>query len=310
MKTFFSQLSGQAENRFYGHLHLLAQYCGFEGQPWLNGYLQHGWNATDGFGNYLGGKRVSNKYVWSKRCENLILNKGKKNVFAIGAPWIYLEDVYPQITKQNQSGTIAYPAHSSSWSKMGDTSNEYANFLKDKYGEVMVVLHRYDFSNTETRKIYESSGHSVTTHGVGTPWEKGFDPLFLKNIRDLVSGFSTVVSNSMSTAILYATSLGLKPEIGGPISYSITDSDDKASQVGDGSVDWNAKIMEPENQINLWKSELGLDCKKSPNELREILGWIPQPKKSASFLIKRSVDLVSGSSKAISLKVLKSTVSK
>jgi hypothetical protein len=63
LKTFFSQLSGQAENRFYGHLHLLAQYCGFEGQPWLNGYLQHGWNATDGFGNYLGGKRVSNKYV-------------------------------------------------------------------------------------------------------------------------------------------------------------------------------------------------------------------------------------------------------
>jgi hypothetical protein len=66
--------------------------------------LQHGWNATDGFGNNLGGKRVSNKYVWSKRCENLILNKGKKNVFAIGAPWIYLEDVYPQIKKQNQSG--------------------------------------------------------------------------------------------------------------------------------------------------------------------------------------------------------------
>ena len=63
-------------------------------------------------------------------------------------------------------------------------------------------------------------------------------------------------------------------------------------------------------QTNLWKSELGLDCKKSPNELREILGWIPQPKKSVSFIIRRSVDLVSGSSKTISLKVLKSTVSK
>jgi hypothetical protein len=68
--------------------------------------------------------------------------------------------------------------------------------------------------------------------------------------------------------------------------------------------------MKPENQMNLWKTELGIDSKKTPQELREILGWIPQPKKSASFIFRRSVDLISGSSKAVSLKVLKSTVSK
>ena len=310
MNTFLSQLSGQAENRFWGHVHLLAKYCGVKGQPWLNGYLQHGWNATDGFGNYLGSKRSADKFVWSKRCENLIRNNGKQNVFAVGAPWIYLEDVYPQQQKQNQSGTIAYPAHSSSWSKMGDTNEEYAKYLKDKYGEVMVVLHRYDFANAETRKSFESVGHSTTTHGVGTPWEKDFDYLFLKKQRDLVSGFSKVVSNSMSTAVLYATSLGLTPEIGGPISYSITNIDDKASQVGDGSTDWNAKIMEHQNKMNLWKSELGLDCKKSPQELGEILGWNPKPRKTVSFFFARTRDLFSGSTKAISLKVLTSTVSK
>ena len=302
------QLSAQAENRFYGHLYVLAQYCGFEGQPWLNGYLQHGWNATDGFGNYLGGKRVSNKFVWSKRCESEIKAKGKSNVFTIGAPWLYLDDIYPQLTKKSQSGTIAYPSHSSTWSKMGDTNKEYAQFLKDKYGEVMVVLHRYDFANPDIRKSYESMGHSITSHGVGTPWEKGFNPLFLKNQRDLLSEFSRIVSNSMSTAILYATSLGLTPEIGGPISY--TDTDDKASQTGDGSINWNEKIMQPKNSQELWKSELGLDCKKTPQELREILGWIPQPKKSMSFLVRRSIDLVAGSSQAISLKVLKSTIKK
>jgi hypothetical protein len=114
----------------------------------------------------------------------------------------------------------------------------------------------------------------------------------------------------MSTAVLYATSLGLKPEIGGPISYSITNIDDKASQVGDGSINWNVKVMEPENQVNLWKTELGLACKRSPQELREILGWDPKPKKNTSFFVSRSVDLFSGSTKGISLKVLKSTVSK
>jgi hypothetical protein len=310
LNTFFSQLSGQAENRFYGHLYLLAQYCGFEGQPWLNGYLQHGWNATDGFGNYLGGKRLSNKFVWSKRCELEIRNKGKANVFAIGAPWLYLDDVYPQTTSKTQSGTIAYPSHSAAWSKLIDTSKDYANFLKDKYGSVTVVLHKYDFAQQEVRKNFETLGHSVTTHGIGAPWEKGFDPLFLKNQRDLIAQFSRVVSNSMSTAVLYATSLGLTPEIGGPITYDDKYEYDNASQKGDGSVDWNAKIMAPQNQQILWKTELGLDCKKSPQELRKILGWVPQPKKSIKFFLTRSVDLISGSSKSISLKVLKSTVSK
>jgi hypothetical protein len=68
--------------------------------------------------------------------------------------------------------------------------------------------------------------------------------------------------------------------------------------------------MEPQNQQNLWKTELGLDCKKTPQELRKILGWVPQPKKSVNFFLTRTIDLISGSSKSVSLKVLKSTVKK
>jgi hypothetical protein len=301
------QVSAQAENRFYGHVHLLAKYCGLQGSPWINGYLQHGWNATDGFGNYLGSKRSANKYVWSKRCENIIKQNGKKNVFAIGAPWLYLSDVYPQATNQNRSGVVAYPAHSSSWSKLGDTSLEYANFLKDKYGSVTVVLHRYDYANTKVKQTYESVGHQVKTHGNGTPWENEFDPMFLKNQRDLLSGFSVVVSNVMSTPVLYATSLGLKAEISGPVDYSITNADDKASQTGDGLTDWNSMINQ---SPDLWKEELGLDCKKSPQELKEILGWDSKPKKSATFFFARSKDLLIGSNKFVSLSVLKTASKK
>ena len=35
-------------------------------------------------------------------------NKGKNNVFAIGAPWLYLDDVYPQQTTKTQSGTVEF----------------------------------------------------------------------------------------------------------------------------------------------------------------------------------------------------------
>jgi hypothetical protein len=119
--------------------------------------------------------------------------------------------------------------------------------LKDRYREVTVVLHRYDFANTQIKQTYESAGHQVKTHGNGTPWETGFDPLFLRNQRDLLSGFSVVVSNIMSTPVLYATSLGLKAEIGGPVDYSTTNADDKASQTGDGSTDWNSMINQKRN---------------------------------------------------------------
>jgi hypothetical protein len=61
----------------------------------------------------------------------------------------------------------------------------------------------------------------------------------------------------MQTAILYATSLGLEPIIGGPVEY--TDIDDKASQVGDGNTDWNQILL---HNKDLWKTELGINEKR------------------------------------------------
>lgn len=310
MNTFLLQLSGQAENRFYGHVHVLAKYCGLEGQPWINGYLQHGWNATDGFGNYLGSKRSSNKFVWSKRCESIIQKNGKNNVFAIGAPWLYLNEVFPLQINSSRNGVIAYPAHTSTWSKMGDTTKEYSKFLKDNYGNVTVVLHRYDYADKSKIQNFESLGHTVTSHGVGTPWEEGFDLLFLKKQRDLIANFSIVVSNTLSTAVLYATSLGLNAEIGGPIDYSITNQDDKISQSGDGSIDWNNLIKDKKNQTTLWQDELGLDCKKSPTELREILNWPSNIKNTTYFFLTRTIDLIKGSNKSIALNVFKTNLNK
>jgi hypothetical protein len=64
------------------------------------------------------------------------------------------------------------------------------------------------------------------------------------------------------------------------------------------------------NFAQLWKDELGLNCKKSPTELKEILGWNPKPRKSIFFIFKRGIDLFSGSTKAVSFKVLKSNLGK
>ena len=305
MQTFLDQLSAQAENRFYGHIQILGKYCGLSGSPFLNGYLQHGWNATDGFGNYLGKKRFAPKYVWSRRCEELI-KPFRDNVYAIGAPWLYLEDVYPKKKVSEKKGIVAYPSHSSSWSVMGDTHLENAEFLYDNFKEVTVVLHRFDYSNSQIRQNYEKLGHKTYCHGNGTPWEKDFDPMFLINQRDFLNQFHTVVANVMQTAVLYATSLGLEPIIAGPIDYSGVDVNDKASQAGDGKTNWNKEL---EKNKNLWQIELGLNEKKDRTELKNLLGWDIN-KVSYNFLYARAKDLIYGSNLNISAKVLKSSIRK
>lgn len=307
MNTFLLQLSGQAENRFYGHIHVLAKYCGLSDVPWLNGYLQHGWNATDGFGNYLGSKRLADKFVWSKRCENVIKSNGVNNVIAIGAPWIYLDESYPQNKDSKKEGVIVYPAHNSVGSNIGDTSLEYAIYLKNKYGSTTVVLHKYDYLNQKIVKNYQNEGHTVTWHGNGTPWEKDFDPNFLIKQKKLLNEHEIVVSNVMSTAILYGLSLGLDVELGGPFDGSITNKDDLASQIGDGKINWNNQVL---NKNKLWQDELGFNLKKDSTELLQILNWDNLNKKRVSFLIKRAIDIFTGTNKKVTLNVLKKSFKK
>lgn len=309
MNSFLMQLSGQAENRLYGHINVLAKYCGLSGEPWLNGYLQHGWNATDGFGNYLGSKRFAQKYVWSTRCEEIIKSNGKKNVIAIGAPWLYLNDIYPIEDNAERQGVISYPAHSSAGSKIGDTSYEYSRYLKEKYGKVTVVLHRYDFENKHIVHNYKNLGHIVTSHGVGNPWEKNYNQNYLKEIRDLISRHNLIVSNLMGTAILYGLSLGLEVEIGGPYDVSITEKNDLASQLGDGTVNWTTELTE-KNKILLWQNELGLKNKKQPDKLKEILGWTNNKKNKRYFIVNRSLDLVFGSNKLVSVNLVRKNLVK
>jgi hypothetical protein len=109
----------------------------------------------------------------------------------------------------------------------------------------------------------------------------------------------------MSTPILYGLSLGLSAEIGGPVDYSPTNLDDKSSQTGDGSINWDLMLNQ---DSNLWSKELGQDCKKNPLELKELLGWYDKPKKSTSYFFSRSVDLFTGSNLFVSGQVLKSNL--
>ena len=288
MNRTFLQLSGQAENRFYGHIDILAKYCGLTSTPWLNGYLQHGWNGCDGFSNYAGYKRISKKFIWSKRALNDQEQLGGKNNFVIGSPWLYnLRNLNFQKTTYDSEKIIAYPLHSQPWAPKNYLHSEYAEFLKSEYGSVTVSLHWSDFDKKELKDTYQNLGHVVVTNGVGTPWLKGFNNQFLLNQVNYLNEHTVLTTNAMQTSVLYALSLGLKIDFGGPASW-VKKNDEIGTYGNYGESYWRLRVSN--DYESLWKEELGFDNLKNKENLLDILDW-KKTKVKSTYLATRFIDL-------------------
>ena len=292
MNRSLLQLSAQGENRLYGHLSILSKYCGEIEPVWLNGYLQHGWNGCDGFSNYAGHKRLSKKYIWSHRALVDLYARGGKNAFVIGSPWLYNLKSNSKLhtnPSSNSSKVIAYPLHAQPWAPKNYLHSEYASYLKENYGAITISLHWTDYSNFEILNSYKSLGHTPITYGVGTPWIKGFDNQFLDNQLSQLENHGKIVTNAMQTSVLYAMSLGLQVEFGGPASWK--KKIDEVGTYGDYGQDyWREKVLtQPEKT---WKTELGFDELLSPNELITTLGWDNSIKLNTKFAVSRLADIL------------------
>ena len=292
MKNLIFKLSGQAENRLYGHLSILARYCGLEESQWLNGYLQHGWNGCDGFSNYAGSKRYSKKFIWSQRALNDLLSRGGKNVEVVGSPWLYnlrLRNKLQSNPTSSSKKIIAYPLHSQPWAPKDYLHTEYAKYLKENYGEITVSLHWSEYSNSEVIDAYKTLGHDPITYGVGSPWLKGYSENFLDNQISQLEKHGKIVTNAMQTSVLYALSLGLDVEFGGPASWK--KKVDEFGTYGDyGHEYWkNAILTKPEQT---WKVELGFDELLSPEQLISTLGWNTNRGIKLTFISSRFLDIL------------------
>ena len=292
MNRTFLQLSAQGENRLYGHMSILAKYCGLAEPVWLNGYLQHGWNGCDGFSNYAGHRRLSNKYIWSQRALDDLLIRGGRNSTVIGSPWLYnlkLKNKLQLSLKAKSNKIIAYPLHSQPWAPKNYLHSEYANYLKENYGEITISLHWSEYSNFEILNTYKSLGHNPITYGIGTPWIKGFDVRFLDHQLTQLENHGKIVTNAMQTSVLYALSLGLNVEFGGPASWQ--KKVDEFGTYGQYGQDyWKEKVLnDPEKT---WKMELGLNELQEPESLKESLGWNESMKIKPTFVASRLIDVI------------------
>ena len=212
-------------NHFYGHAHIMARYVGLEEPLRIWGYLQHGWNMHDGFAVGTVFAPRYPKLVWSQACARRGWAAGLRDYRLVAAPWLYLLRLeqqeqwlaQPGNSAQEREGTIVYPFHGWEGQQVVGNHAAYIDEIKSTEGDVpiTVCLHWNEFDNPKVRSEYEDAGVRVITHGErGFLW-KDTDVAFLYRQLDEMRRHKRVVSNRMSSAVLYAAAAGIEAGVYG-----------------------------------------------------------------------------------------------
>jgi hypothetical protein len=267
-------------NHYYGHAHLFADYVGIPFPVMINGYLQHGWNLHDGFAVGTDIEPGANLFVWAESVERRGWAMGRRNYHVIGSAWAYLLDMErrsPTIEVPAQrAGTIFYPFHG--WEAqevVGDHETMLRQLQEVEKGPITVCLYWVEHRNAGIREVYERAGCRVITHGMRGFAYRGTDPHFLRKQYAELSGHSRVVSNRLSSAILYGASVGCEVGVyGDPM--VLEGEDPVYGGVERQQRNWPELHQEfvPRALVDpLAEAELGLRHVREPAEIMDLFTW-------------------------------------
>ncbi|RYI22693.1 hypothetical protein EVU97_06760 [Dermacoccus sp. 147Ba] len=280
-------------NHFYGHAHIMAEYAGVQGVPRIWGFLQHGWNIHDGFA--VGTTFVAGypKLVWSNTVARRGWALGLHPYVVVGAPWAYLLEQHDQhgweATEPEREGTIVYPFHGWEGQQIVGSHEEYMREIREVEGDVPITVSLYinEYRDARVRRIYESLGARVITHGErGYMW-KNTDVNFLRKQLAEIRRHRRVVSNRASSALFYGASAGAQIGIyGDPMEimndHAILGGSQKPHRL-------LPELYQPFVPLELGRQlaaeELGQDALLNPAEVREAFGWQRQPLRDDGGLV-------------------------
>lgn len=204
-------------NNFYGIGNILKKYAGLPNFIPLNFTIQHGVVPFSIFGS-LDDCTVNTDFYLLKDSNAVFLmfndeylsmfhDRGVRNVKAIGAPIIYINEFAERCRGREKRGTIAFPNHSTHYIDVVANHDRYASMLKalpDKFHPIKICMYYLDIKRGYD-KPYREKGFDIICNG--TLWSQNF----LYNFTSNVSPFKYGTSNdNASSAIFYSIYLGLK----------------------------------------------------------------------------------------------------
>ena len=268
-------------NSYYGHKEVFARYCrvGLTSVPCIEGYLQHGWSPYHGFGFNRDIYPDFRKFFWSERvlCEAQKL--GWTNCIAIGSPWAYmLKDPELEPIPEKRSGVLLYPFHGWEGGVVTGSHQDLIDHVNAIETEpVTVCLYWLEYETPEIRSLYESAGYRVICHGYRGGGDRPGTKRFLYCQYEEIIKHRRVISNRLSTAVMYAASLGCDVAVyGDPM--VINDPGLARNQGGDAhskvlfSEFYGAKT-DVDVTTYIARCELGFDIVQTVDKLKEVFGW-------------------------------------
>jgi acetyltransferase-like isoleucine patch superfamily enzyme len=268
------------ENQLYGHASILHEYCGYTDE-WLwpiHGVLQHGWMEVPRDNEELGRLPVA-KFLWSERLGRQASAEGWEGATPIGAPFLYLLALQQPRLEAEPEGTIVYPWHGLPWAQTVGGHSEYVDeVLEVEDGPVTFCLHWHDYEQEALRRIYSRDGARVITNGppiaqdLNRRGRINVDRSYLTRQLAALRQHKRVVSNRLTTAIFYGIAAGSEVGIYGPPMHNPLAKRGDASLV-ESFPDLHAVCADPGAARTIGDRELGRDLLRTPEELREIVGW-------------------------------------
>ncbi|OFI39818.1 hypothetical protein BIU82_01870 [Arthrobacter sp. SW1] len=269
------------QNHYYGHSAVFALYCGAKRLRHVSGLIQHGWTVsspvTAQFGDFAdwGPKRrrlswTSTSRGWSPEDPGNFFPDGTPMLDAVGAPYLYLLDAARRTGAVPQRGekTLVLPLHGTALLKVDGDHAAYARLVREREGAATVCLHIDDLHNDEIMSAWSGAGHEIVSAGDRR------DPRFIGRILWMMSAAPRVVSNRLSTAIMYAAASGAEVEVYGP-DFKL--GHNAAADPGRVMRDFWPEFYEPSTPQSVFReiaeAELGRGDMRSPEELRRLLGW-------------------------------------
>lgn len=264
----------ESQNHYYGHSSALARYVGLPGPRHLPGLVQHGWTATSPLETHFrdfpavgapGGRRGRALFVWSHTSRAWDPAGEHRATTPIGAPWAYLSARLGPAG--GGSGTVILPVHGIATQTLHGDHATVARAWADAEGDATVCLYHVEADDPRIVDAYAAAGHRVVTLGRRT------DPAFLGRLHTLLTGAGRVVSNRLSTPVVYAAAAGIPTAVtGDPMRL---DGEDSAGVARLRRVwpEFYDPSIDPDQLRAVGLEEIGARYLREPAELRALLGW-------------------------------------
>lgn len=274
----------ESQNHYYGYSAALAAYVGIPRPRHIAGLVQHGWTAASPVATHfrdfprLGRRRERPRLlVWSHTSRAWDPAAGEAHTTPIGAQLAHLARAMrdagltlPQPVRPADE-VVLMPVHGIQTQRVRGDHHGIARLWREREGAATACLYQADADDPEILDAYRSAGHRVVILG------DRLDVAFVWRLVTMLGRARRVVSNRLSTPIMYAAHLGASIGVYGDAMTLDGEGAGANDRVRELWPELHAPDVPQSVARSIADAELGVAHLRPAPELTRLLGWDHPP---------------------------------